>query len=143
MNEMLAPHYSVRTLYIIGISISIIYGLVGVLTWSYPPEYLGYGQVWAIVFATAAAATLVFLLSRVLFAGVLSGALLVGSALFRSAAIFIELGWDRLYESVVGLAISPISSSFAIAGTTWLLIAMLLWLGWPILVARLLRATDG
>jgi len=124
-----------------------VYSVAGVLTLEYPPEYLANSGFWAVVFIVAGWTALMTLVYHRLWLSVFSGALLVGSAIFRSAAIFVELGWHRWLRAFYG-STDPMSSSFSIAGMTWLLIALLLWIGWPQLQAQMLdsdieRVKDG
>lgn len=125
----------------------LIYIMVGIQTWTYPPGYLGLGRLWAVVFVVAGWSALMTLVYRHVWLAVVSGGLLVGSALFRSAAIYVELGWQRWLRSFHTFDEPPLSSSFSIAGMTWFLIAMLLWIGWPQIQAGLLgiqwEDTDG
>ena len=69
--------------------------------------------------------------------------MLVGSALFRAGAIYVELGCQRFWRAVFTDGEPPLSSSFAIAGLAWLLIAMLLWAGWPQIQAGIIGSKDG
>lgn len=120
------------------VSISLVYILVGVLTWTYPPEYLGFSQAWAVIYVVAGWTAMATLVYRRVWLSVLSGGLLVSSALFRSGAIYFELGWQRWLRAFYAPDEPAISSSFSIAGLTWFLIAMLLWIGWPQIQAGLL-----
>lgn len=117
---------------------SIAYVVTGAYTFSYPPDYLALGRFWAVLFICAGVLGFATTIFKKLWLSVLSGGLLVGSAFFRSGAIFMELGLHRLYDAL-NHGGPPIAASFAIAGTTWMLIAILLWAGWPQLQANLIR----
>lgn len=130
-----ASDLQIRLLMVI---ISVTYLVTGWITHSYPPTYLANSEVWAAVFFTAGWGPMwTFVLHRKDVAA-LTGGLLVGSALFRAAAIFVELGWQRFLRALTGDTEQAISASFAIAGFSWVLIGGLLWLLWPAMMARFL-----
>lgn len=122
--------------------VGVVYWLTGILTWSYPPEYLSGGKIWATAFVVAGWLAWMTLVHPAVWLATLSGGLLVGSALFRSAAIFTELGWTRFWRAMLTTKEPPLSSSFAIAGLTWTLIAVLIWVGWPQIQAGIIRSKD-
>lgn len=123
--------------------VGLAFWLTGVITWSYPPEYLTLGKVWAVTFVFAGWLAWMSLLYPKVWLASLSGGLLVGSALFRAAAIFTELGWTRFWNVMLHRDPAPLSASFAIAGLTWALVAVLVWIGWPQVQAGLIGERDG
>lgn len=131
-----------RQRFLVVLFIGLVYIVTGVLTWSYPPEYLALGRVWAVLFVATGLLAWMTLGKRNVILAAASGGLLVGSALFRSAAIFTELGWTRLWRVMTTNDESPLSSSFVIAGLTWLLIGVLVWVGWPQIQAGIIRSKD-
>lgn len=116
----------------------LVYLLVGVQTLTYPPDYLAFPHVWSVVFIAAGILSWLTIPIHQMWASVLSGGLLVGAALFRSAAILVELGWQRWLRSFYTEGEPALSSSFSIAGMTWMLIGVLLWVGWPHIQADVL-----
>lgn len=118
--------------------IGFAYVLAGTLSWSYPPDYLAHSKVWAALLVVGGLSAWATLFCRHVYISVGSGALLVGSALFRSVAIFTEVGWRDAWRTLAGGIEEPLTASFLIAGTTWWLIGVLIWFGWPQIQAGLL-----
>lgn len=138
-----ASAWAVRRVHVatlIMVAVALVYGAVGIITFNYPPEYLALSPVWAGVHILGSATTALFLASRCKWLAVLSGALVIGAALFRAAAIFVEVGAGA-GSAIVG-SNEPLRSSFVIAGLTWSLIALLLWAVWPLSSVSLLGKTD-
>ena len=115
-----------------------VFLFTGIQTWGYPPDYLSVPRVWAVVFVAAGLLAWLSVSIQKMWASAVSGGLLVGAALFRSAAIFVELGWQRWLRSFHTEGEPALSSSFSIAGMTWMLIGVLLWVGWPHIQADIL-----
>jgi hypothetical protein len=120
---------------------SFTYVVTGAYTLSYPPEYLAFARWWAVLFFVAGFIGFATVIFKKMWLSVLSGGLMVGSAFFRSGAIYTELGPGQLFHALHHSG-QPMSASFAIAGTTWALIGVLLWAGWPQLQANLLREKE-
>jgi hypothetical protein len=120
---------------------STAYVVTGAYTFSYPPDYLALAYVWAILFLAAGWLGFATVIFKKMWLSVLSGGIMVGSAFFRSAAIYSEVGLRQAWEALHHDSI-PTSASFVIAGTTWLLIGILLWAGWPQLQANLIRERE-
>lgn len=123
--------------------VGLAYFVAGALTFNYPPDYLGAPTVWGFVFILAGWLAWGTLVHPGRWLATVSGAMLVGSALFRAGAIYGELGWQRFWRAVFTDGEPPLSSSFAIAGLTWLLVAILLWAGWPQIQAGIIGSKDG
>ena len=123
--------------------IGLAFWLTGVITWSYPPEYLTLGKVWAVTFIFAGWLAWMTLIHPRVWLATLAGGLLVGSALFRAGAIFVELGLDRFLNVMLRRDPVPLSASFTIAGLTWALVAVLVWIGWPQVQAGLIGDRNG
>ena len=124
-------------------AVGLAYWLTGILTWTYPPGYLAFGRVWAVIFVLAGWLAWMTLVYPGVRLATVSGALLVGSALFRAGAIYVELGWFRFWRAFYRSDEPAISTSFAIGGLSWLLIAILLWAGWPQIQAGIIGSKDG
>lgn len=122
--------------------IGAVYWLTGILTWTYPPEYLALAKLWAIVFVVTGWLAWMTLVRPNVMLATISGGLLVGSALFRAGAIFVELGPRRFIRALYTTVEPPISSSFAIAGLTWLLVGVLVWMVWPQAQAGIIRSKN-
>lgn len=138
MNSYLSGHRNVSVTVLVATAVT--YLVTGVLTLTYPPEYLSVPYVWGCMFIVAALVAFAFLVFREKWMAVLSGGIVVGAALFRSFAIWNEVVWGSDVIDFTG----PLRSSYAIAGTTWALIAILLWAFWPVMSVRLLEErTDG
>ena len=120
----------------------LVYIITGLVGWSYPPDYLAFPKFWSVLFIVAGWTAAMTLVYRRMWLAVASGGLLVGSAIFRSVAIFVELGFSGWLRAFHG-GVAPQSSSFSIAGSTWILIAVLLWVGWPQIQATILVGEAG
>lgn len=122
--------------------VGAIYILAGGMTWSYPPEYLAMGKWWAAIFIATGWLVWGTLVHPSVWLATCSGGMLVGSALFRAAAIFTELGWSRFWRAMLTTNEPPHSSSFAIAGLAWTLVGVLIWVGWPQIQAGIIRSKN-
>jgi hypothetical protein len=123
--------------------IGFVYFVTGVLTWNYPPDYLAFGKFWALVFIATGFLAWMSLVYPAVWLATVTGAMLVGSALFRAGAIFGSVKPRCYWRCVFTTDAEPISSSFIIAGLTWTLVAVLIWIGWPQIQAGIIRSSNG
>lgn len=115
-------------------------GMVGVITFNYPPSYLSLSPLWAAVHIMASVTISFFLVFRKRWLAVVSGALAIGAALFRAGAIMTSVGHVAV-EAFTNND-EPLRSSFVIASLTWALIALLLWAVWPLAAISLMEKDD-
>lgn len=105
------------------VMIALTMAVVGSQTFRYPPEFLAYPHVWALLAFVASALSLTCAL--VPFRPVIasSGAILVTLTLARSFAILAEVvaGDFKTKEA---------AASFVIGGTVWSLVAVLIFVVW-------------
>ena len=120
------------------------YLVTGMYSWSYPATYLPLARVWALIFFTAGGMALATLFFRKMWLAVASGGLLIGAALFRAFAMYARVGPQGIIDALESTGGPQRDSTFTIGATAWLLVAVLLWVGWPQVQAMLIgEGKDG
>lgn len=118
------------------VAISVCFVLIGVITYSYPPDYLAFPKVWAAVFVAGGALGIGAAFHPTMALVAAAGAALIGGTFVRGVAIGLEVGWTGMVRAVEGLAV-PIDASFSIAVFQWFGFGVALLLLWPIAMFRL------
>ena len=121
--------------------VSAVFCFVGVVSFAYPAGYLYHPWVWSTLLVLASMSGGLFTVAPSRWSALLAGTGFVGTSLVRSMAIFGELGLERFFKVVTATADRPQDVSFTVAGTTWMMIGVLIWALWPMLVAGVLE--DG
>ncbi len=104
------------------VAASALFTIIGVLTFTYPPEYLLLNWLWGSVAIVSAAACMVNAVRPVRFTATLSGATIVASAGSRSVGI----GMHVVTQPLTG---APLAN-YLVAGAIWSLIGLLAALTW-------------
>jgi len=99
--------------------VASLFGVTAYETKSYPPDWLTYADLWAVVAAITSVAAIVATFSPTRVAVVVAGAFGTVAAGSRSFAIMRELVTDP--------PAGPATASFAIATVSWAAIAILIW----------------
>jgi len=107
------------------VTVAACFAIVAWQTLSYPPEYLLAAYVWATVAAVAAVCCLLAAVSPVRGFAVMAGAACICHALGRALAIVVQIVFDHEFG---GLG-APFAN-YAIAATSWSLIALLSYQSW-------------
>jgi len=126
--------------YFAGFLVGIGFIIMGVMTLYFPPEYYSHPNTWGFIFIYAGIMTIAALFVKSKIFAAIAGGFSVGASLFRSIAIFKIAGMDLLFDGAIGK--NDLGSGVILFGTMWFLIATLLWVGWPVMAAGILRSGD-
>jgi hypothetical protein len=99
-------------------------GVVAWQTFAYPPDYLAAAWVWATVATAAALSALIAVASPQRGFAVIAGAALICHSIGRSGGIVIQIVFRERFAASAPFA------NYAVAATTWALVALLSLQAW-------------